>query len=167
MGQNGIVNWVEDRPDGLRKQFYGQDVLIYHGGETKKEELIGADYDYKAYHKSIGEFTVESKGDNYYWRTANMTIELFTHNLDIIKPSGISVTKADVWQFVFWKKRGIWLIKVDDLKPLVDKLKNKFGTIMGGEKTLTFPKGKNEMLLLPAKLILEHCIHLDYHEEAP
>ena len=59
--------------------------------------------------------------------TGNIVIEFRMHGKD----SGIMVTKADWWVYIFQNKKEIWFIKVDDLKKLISN--NEFEIKIGGD----------------------------------
>lgn len=60
--------------------------------------------------------------------TGNIVIEFKVFG----KPSGINVTTADWWVYIFEDKKEIWFIKVDELKKLI--LDNNFEIKVGGDK---------------------------------
>lgn len=89
--------------------------------------------------------------------TGNIVIEFMVFG----KPSGIMVTTADWWVYIFENKKEIWFIKVSDLKNLISE--NDFEIKIGGDSEDRFGRlipqeNRSHMYAIPRKKFRKHFI---------
>ena len=95
------------------------------------------------------ELTVEVKTDRLVSVTGNIAIEVSYKG----NPSGIMKTEADWWAYVLsggeYREEVVILVKTSRLKKLVAQVRNKKGTVKGGD-------GKqSRLVLVPLGSLLE------------
>ena len=104
---------------------------------------------------SITPFKVEVKYDLYQARSGNIAIEFF--NSKSGKPSGIGITKADLWAIVLSDK-SVWITSTRTLKEFLKDNKPS-RTILGGGD------GNADLYLYPDTSVLAYFTRLDDKKE--
>lgn len=120
LGESKVIQYLQSK--GL--QFKGTSLTLYPE-QMKYFDLV--------FQGKYNEILVEVKTDKFINDTFdnnNLVIEMSCSN----KPSGITTTKADLWVNYFSNKTidNLWMIKVDELRKLITKLKKENIEITSG-----------------------------------
>lgn len=94
---------------------------------TSKTRL--AEWDVQAYFEGKT-FLVESKYDIYEQKSGNIAVEYY--NPRSAKPSGLYVTKANLWAFVL-ADNSVWITRVKDLKAYFETMPALRDIACGGD----------------------------------
>ena len=127
----GEYDFNKDLPVAKRTEKQISDYLVSEGFRLI-EECNNSDYDLRM-QRPCGEiFTIEVKEDFMCERTGNVAVEHYCRG----KPSGISVSKADIYVYKVHEPNGqknIYAIKTSKLKRMIeDKLYDR--DVTGGDE---------------------------------
>ena len=93
---------------------------------NKYEQWLGSKMDVECYNNDNkydillkNGLTIEVKND-FKSETGNVALEYFCRN----KPSGISVSQADYYIYLYPKLQEVWKIKTEKLKQMIEDFKN-------------------------------------------
>lgn len=115
MIMNGEKKWLRDLEEGEKGEKLFAMWMIERGwkfiekGRDSKWDLI-----LERKKKCAFELKTD-RWEKFNRETGNMFIEVYCKN----KPSGISVTEADIFVYFFPEREELWFIKVDELKELI------------------------------------------------
>jgi|LULG01.1.fsa_nt_gb hypothetical protein len=116
--------------DFAKKVLEGFDILC------EKNEDYDKRYDYDLVCEMNGRrFTIEVKFDDKSSSTGNLYIEY--HNSKADKPSGVTVTKSDLWIQVLPEESGlktVWVTSVKSLRDFMEKVEPYKRIAFGGDK---------------------------------
>lgn len=146
----GNYNFSLDLPVGE----LGEKVLETYFVDTYKAKFVAKSegselkfWDIKFNFPSTGDVTYEVKTDVYVvpprrlpnglYAMGNDTGNIFIEFESRGKNTGINVTKADWWTYIFYYLNEIWFIKVEDLKQLIEENDFKQTTQSGDEGSNT------------------------------
>ena len=122
-------------------------------------------YDYDLLCKYEGrEFTIEVKFDKYAGRSRNLAVE--THNTKSDSPSGIMVTKADLWVQIVGTEKDVNVVSTQKLKNFVrDEVPYKIIECGGDANARLYLYKFDHILPIFRKLSLENLLEeLNYNE---
>ena len=124
------MNFKKDLPVGQMGEYLVQQLLERIGMDCESND--DKYYDISA---SFNDKTlyVEVKLDLYAEKSGNIAIEFF--NPKTGQPSGIGITKADIWAHVLMDKGSpeIWMANVDKLKKFIETFPAKRVVPCGGD----------------------------------
>jgi hypothetical protein len=95
----------------------GHEALKNEDRETRAFYDVEAVLVDKVSDATLAEFTLEVKNDVYALKSGNVAVEVWNSKSD--KPSGLTVTKSDIWVFVVGEE--IWAANTLKLREFVDK----------------------------------------------
>lgn len=130
---------------GDKGEFFVQKTLVSNGVDCSINQDKEKRYDYDLVcNVNKHPFTCEVKFDIMASKTGNIAVE--TWNSKKNTPSGINITKADIWIFVLVEEGyQAWAISVKNFKKWLENNKPKKIITHGGDKNATlsiFPKDK-------------------------
>jgi hypothetical protein len=124
-------NFRKDLPVAKRTEKQVSDYLVSRGYGLI-DECNNSDYDIRMQRPSGEILTIEVKEDFMCKKTSNVAVEYYCRG----KPSGISVSKADIYIYKVHEPNGqknMYAIKTSNLKKMVeDKLYHR--EVSGGDK---------------------------------
>ena len=134
---------------GNKGESFAKKLFKKFGVDCQINEDYDKRYDYDLVCKhGKKDFTCEVKYDFMAHKTGNLAIEV--NNCRANKPSGINVTKADIWAHIIPDdgKMTMWIVRVSELKKFIKKNEPLRKVTQAGD-------GKADLLLYKAKAILE------------
>lgn len=135
------------------------------GIEAVKNQDYSLRYDYDLLCKyKDREFTVEVKWDKYSGRSRNVAIE--THNTKSDTPSGVTVSKSDIWCQILGVEKDVNIVNTQKLKNFVRDETPHRVIQSGGDNNAKLHLYKFEHILpLFKRLTLDNILlELDYNE---
>jgi len=113
---------------GIARQGFDMDLEYGQIAEEKLAEILCDD---------SGRVKVEVKRDETAYKTGNLFIEIGRQDGYRVKPSGLSVTEADIWIIFYRPGLEALLIEVPRLKKLVGLGKKHGKEIRGGDYNMS------------------------------